>query len=242
MAKLTTFEGMDDDISLFSSRKRVKLTSAGGDHGHCPPSQRTNADAIDEPQDQPAIKPAHDDLEDFGEEASFNDLGLSEWLQKVCRSLGMSHPTPVQRACIPAVLQGKDVIGVAHTGSGKTAAFALPIIQKLAKDPYGVFALVLTPTRWAFVRDGSVQSLHAQAAFHRRTITAYCRELAFQLADQFKALGAGLSLKEAVVVGGLDMQQQSKELARRPHIVIATPGRLKVCRVSLSPSAREIQR
>lgn len=129
---------------------------------------------------------------------SFAALGLSEWLSKVCASLGMVTPTAVQSGCIPAVLSGRDVVGVAETGSGKTAAFALPILQRLARDPYGVFALVLTPTR----------------------------ELAFQLEDQFKALGAGMSLKTLVVVGGLDMQAQSKQLARRPHIVIATPGRL----------------
>ncbi|EFN58860.1 hypothetical protein CHLNCDRAFT_48551 [Chlorella variabilis] len=111
----------------------------------------------------------------------------------------MREPTQVQRGTIPAVLAGRNVIGVAHTGSGKTAAFALPILQKLAKNPFGVFALVLTPTR----------------------------ELAFQLADQFRALGTGMSLKDCVVVGGLDMTAQAKELARRPHVVIATPGRLR---------------
>lgn len=95
-------------------------------------------------------------------------------------------------------MQGRDIIGTAYTGSGKTAAFALPILQRLAKDPYGVYALVMTPTR----------------------------ELAYQISDQFRALGAGMSLRQAVVIGGLDMQQQARELAKRPHIVIATPGRL----------------
>jgi len=111
----------------------------------------------------------------------------------------MSRPTSVQQGCIPAILSGRDVIGIAHTGSGKTAAFALPILQRLSRDPYGVFALVLTPTR----------------------------ELAFQIADQFRALGAGMTLRDAVVVGGLDMQTQAKELSSRPHVVIATPGRLR---------------
>jgi ATP-dependent RNA helicase DDX49/DBP8 len=132
-------------------------------------------------------------------ESTFRALGLSEWLDKVCRSLGMKAPTPVQQGCIPAILNGHDVIGVAHTGSGKTAAFALPILQRLSRDPYGVFALVLTPTR----------------------------ELAFQIADQFRALGAGTNVRDCVIVGGLDPQPQAKELARRPHVVIATPGRLR---------------
>lgn len=163
-------------------------------------------------------------------------------LRRVCRSLGMQRPTQVQAGCIPAILAGRDVLGTAHTGSGKTAAFALPILQRLARDPYGVFALVLTPTR----------------------------ELAMQLADQFRALGAGMSLtvctasmpvsghpcavccmccmcctspvcrlswcadlaadlaQDAVIIGGLEMQAQAKALAARPHVVIATPGRLRV--------------
>ena len=78
---------------------------------------------------------------------SFKALGVSEWLDRVCRSLGMTQPTQVQAGCIPAILAGRNAIGTAHTGSGKTAAFALPILQLLAADPFGVFALVLTPTR-----------------------------------------------------------------------------------------------
>lgn len=79
--------------------------------------------------------------------ASFKELGVSDWLCSVVQSLGIRRPTQVQAGCIPAILAGKDVIGTAQTGSGKTAAFALPILQHLAKDPYGIFALVLTPTR-----------------------------------------------------------------------------------------------
>lgn len=80
--------------------------------------------------------------------ASFKALGLSDWLDRLCKSLGMTQPTEVQKGCIPSILKGRDVIGTAHTGSGKTAAFALPILQRLAQDPYGVYALVLTPTRY----------------------------------------------------------------------------------------------
>eukprot|EP00879_Flechtneria_rotunda_P013446 GHRR01014039.1.p1 GENE.GHRR01014039.1~~GHRR01014039.1.p1 ORF type:complete len:452 (+),score=134.02 GHRR01014039.1:87-1358(+) len=130
--------------------------------------------------------------------ASFRELGVSDWLCSVLESLGIRRPTQVQVGCIPAILKGEDVIGTAQTGSGKTAAFALPILQQLAKDPYGIYALVLTPTR----------------------------ELAMQLADQFRAFGAGMSFKDAVILGGLDMQQQAQALARRPHVVVATPGRL----------------
>ncbi|CAG9460378.1 unnamed protein product [Pedinophyceae sp. YPF-701] len=134
----------------------------------------------------------------FDTEDDFRSLGVSKWLCNVCRSLGMLRPTEVQRRTIPRILEGRDVIGCAQTGSGKTAAFAIPILQKLAADPFGVFAAVLTPTR----------------------------ELAFQLADSFRALGAGMSLRDCVVVGGLDMQEQARELIKRPHVVVATPGRL----------------
>ncbi|KAM7269173.1 hypothetical protein ACFE04_024670 [Oxalis oulophora] len=112
----------------------------------------------------------------------------------------MKRPTAVQSHCIPKILEGSDVLGLAQTGSGKTAAFALPILNKLAQDPYGVFALVITPTR----------------------------ELAYQLAEQFKALGSCLNVRCAVIVGGMDKLSQARVLAQRPHIVIATPGRVKV--------------
>ncbi|XP_068642835.1 DEAD-box ATP-dependent RNA helicase 36 [Aristolochia californica] len=131
---------------------------------------------------------------------SFSDLSLSDWSVRTCKELGMKHPTPVQTHCIPQILAGKDVLGLAETGSGKTAAFALPVLNHLAKDPYGVFALVVTATR----------------------------ELAYQIADQFRALGSSFRLRCEVIVGGMDMINQARALMQRPHIVIATPGRIKV--------------
>ncbi|CAO2612597.1 Probable ATP-dependent RNA helicase DDX49 [Lemmus lemmus] len=97
-----------------------------------------------------------------------------------------------------AVCLGRDCLGCAKTGSGKTAAFVLPILQKLSEDPYGIFCLVLTPTR----------------------------ELAYQIAEQFRVLGKPLGLKDCIIVGGMDMVAQALELSRKPHVVIATPGRL----------------
>ncbi|KAL4421690.1 hypothetical protein ABPG77_010634 [Micractinium sp. CCAP 211/92] len=203
-----------DGVTLFSSKpkaKKRKLATAAvavddaTAHANAEEKRLAAAQAELEPETHGGAGGAASDngaqptSVDADSASSFRQLGLSEWLDRVCAGLGMTTPTEVQRGTIPAVLAGRDVIGVAHTGSGKTAAFALPILQKLAKDPFGVFALVLTPTR----------------------------ELAFQLADQFRALGAGMSLKDCVVVGGLDMQAQARELARRPHVVIATPGRLR---------------
>lgn len=91
----------------------------------------------------------------------FSDIGVSRWIIDQCKEIGIKEPTPVQLNCIPEALKGRDVIGCAKTGTGKTLAFAIPILQLLAEDPYGIFALILTPTR----------------------------ELAFQIADQFRVLG-----------------------------------------------------
>ncbi|XP_065578925.1 probable ATP-dependent RNA helicase DDX49 [Artemia franciscana] len=129
---------------------------------------------------------------------SFLEIGLKSWLFKPLESIGLQDPTPVQKHCIPTILSGKDVVACAKTGSGKTLAFALPILQKLNEDPFGIFALILTPTR----------------------------ELAYQIADQFRIIGKSIGLKDCVIVGGMDMVTQSIELSKHPHIVVATPGRL----------------
>ena len=130
--------------------------------------------------------------------ADFPSLGVNAWLTRQCQEMGITKPTEIQQNCIPQILAGKDCVGCAKTGSGKTAAFAVPIIQRLSEDPYGIFGLVLTPTR----------------------------ELAFQIGEQFRALGSSMNLKYSVVVGGMDMVAQGRELSEKPHIVIATPGRL----------------
>src|ERR1700726_206547 len=117
------------------------------------------------------------------------------------------HSSSLYPACSPgssppqkkiAYIIGRDCIGGAKTGSGKTVAFAAPILQKWSRDPYGIFALVLTPTR----------------------------ELALQIADQFLALGASVSLKLTTVLGGTSQMTQAISLSHRPHVVVATPGRL----------------
>jgi ATP-dependent RNA helicase DDX49/DBP8 len=130
---------------------------------------------------------------------TFSDLGLCEWICKSASAMGFRRPFDIQRVCIPAILAGNDVMGCAETGSGKTAAFALPILQHLSQDPYGIFAIVLTPTR----------------------------ELAIQISEQFSALGSAMSVRTALVIGGQNMMEQGAALSRRPHIVIATPGRLR---------------
>lgn len=129
---------------------------------------------------------------------TFRSLGIDERLCEVCKSLNWDEPTKIQREAIPIALQGRDIIGLAETGSGKTAAFILPILQSLLENPRRIFALVLTPTR----------------------------ELAIQIQEQVAALGSGFQIKSAVLVGGMDMMTQTVALAKKPHIIIATPGRL----------------
>lgn len=129
---------------------------------------------------------------------SFASLGVDERLCEVCKSLNWDQPTKIQRETIPIALQGRDIIGLAETGSGKTAAFILPILNSLLENPRRLFALVLTPTR----------------------------ELAIQIQEQVAALGSGFQIKSAVLVGGMDMMTQTVALAKKPHIIIATPGRL----------------
>ncbi|KAK2716844.1 probable ATP-dependent RNA helicase DDX47 [Artemia franciscana] len=131
-------------------------------------------------------------------EKTFRDLGIVDTLCEACEQLKWKNPTKIQIESIPVALQGKDVIGLAETGSGKTGAFALPMLQALLDNPQRLFGLILTPTR----------------------------ELAFQIDEQIKALGTSIGVKTVVIVGGMDMVQQGLTLAKKPHIIIATPGRL----------------
>lgn len=147
------------------------------------------------------------DIKEKCASATFNDLKLRQWMVKNCASLAIERPTPVQYVCIPKILQGQDVIAGSPTGSGKTAAFALPLMHKLSADPYGIFSLVLTPTR----------------------------ELAVQIAEQFTALGAPIRLKVCTIIGGCSILEQQNELRERPHIVVATPGRLMQHMIGPSP-------
>lgn len=131
-------------------------------------------------------------------EATFQSLGLDERLCEVCKSLGWFKPTKIQEEALPVAFQGRDIIGLAETGSGKSAAFILPILQSLLENPRRLFALIISPTR----------------------------ELALQIQEQVAALGKGFQINSACLVGGMDMTSQSFALARKPHIIIATPGRL----------------
>nr|AYQ74369.1 DEAD/DEAH box helicase [Cohnella candidum] len=134
---------------------------------------------------------------------TFEDLKLNPAILKALRQENYAKPTPIQEQAIPAVLAGKDVFGCAQTGTGKTAAFSLPIIHKLSQPgkpngPRRIRSLILTPTR----------------------------ELALQIADNVKAYSRNLNLRCLAIVGGVAQTPQERELQQGTDILIATPGRL----------------
>ena len=130
---------------------------------------------------------------------SFHSLGLSEPLLQDLTAAGLLVPTPIQAQAIPPALEGRDVIGCAQTGTGKTAAFVIPIIERLAALPKGQpHALILAPTR----------------------------ELALQINGAIEKLGQSHGISATVIVGGSDMQAQIRGLRQLPDVLVATPGRL----------------
>ena len=132
---------------------------------------------------------------------NFRDLGLSAPILKALTQEGYTDPTPIQRKAIPPALAGRDVLGCAQTGTGKTCAFAAPILQRLSKSaprPRVIRALVLTPTR----------------------------ELAIQIQDCFVSYGRNLPLRCAVIFGGVGQQPQVEAIRKGLDILVATPGRL----------------
>ena len=129
----------------------------------------------------------------------FNDFPLNHKLQANIVAKGYTSPSAIQDQAIPPLLEGKDVIGLANTGTGKTAAFLIPAIQKLMDNPEFMSVLIITPTR----------------------------ELATQIDDEFRSFTKDLRLFSTVCVGGTNIVRQIKSLKRRPHVVIGTPGRLK---------------
>ncbi|KAI4852892.1 DEAD-domain-containing protein [Aureobasidium sp. EXF-8845] len=129
---------------------------------------------------------------------TFRELGIVETLCDACQRIGYEVPTSIQSQSIPLALQGRDIVGLAETGSGKTAAFVLPILQALLSSPQSLHTLIIAPTR----------------------------ELAQQIAHVVEALGSIVAVKCVLLIGGVDMVSQAIGLGKKPHIVVATPGRL----------------
>ena len=134
---------------------------------------------------------------------TFAALGLAEPLLRALSDENYTIPTPIQTKAIPAILEGRDVLGLAQTGTGKTAAFGLPLLQRLADNktvagPHGARALILAPTR----------------------------ELAVQISDSLKTYGRHLRLRHAVILGGVNQNRQVEAMRHGVDILVATPGRL----------------
>jgi len=135
-------------------------------------------------------------------ESTFASLGVCETLQEACHRLEWKTATQIQKSVLPEALEGRDIIGLAETGSGKTGAFCIPLLQGLLEHPIqssgSTAALILTPTR----------------------------ELAFQIVQVVQGLGQAMGATAVCIVGGVDRTSQAIALARNPHVIIATPGRL----------------
>jgi len=139
-------------------------------------------------ESSPAYQPAH----------AFNDFNIDIKLKHNITSHGYAYPTPIQDKAIPHILMGQDVVGIANTGTGKTAAFLIPLINKFIKDPHAS-ALIMAPTR----------------------------ELAVQIDEEFKKFSSGLKLHSALCIGGANIVPQMRQLRYHNHLIIGTPGRLK---------------
>ncbi len=129
----------------------------------------------------------------------FTDFPFGAELQHNIAQKGYVTPSAIQDQAIPHIVEGKDVIGLANTGTGKTAAFLLPIIERQSGIMLRPSVLIVTPTR----------------------------ELAQQINDEFRAFARGMELYSTLVVGGMNIDRQIRDLKRRPHVIIGTPGRLK---------------
>src|SRR5687767_11163057 len=129
---------------------------------------------------------------------TFSDLGLAPEVLAAVRDAGYTEPTPIQRQAIPFALSGRDMIGLAHTGTGKTAAFTLPIVNRLIGGPRRTRVLILTPTR----------------------------ELAAQVDDSFRKYGRHSGVEVVAVYGGVPIEPQERALRGGVDVVVATPGRL----------------
>lgn len=129
---------------------------------------------------------------------TFSELNLQPQLYKNIQNRGFTHPTPIQEHTIKPILEGKDIVGIANTGSGKTGAFLIPLLNKIVTNP-NERILIVVPTR----------------------------ELAMQIQTEMRAFSQGMNIYSTLCIGGASIRNQIFELRRNPHFVIGTPGRLK---------------
>jgi ATP-dependent RNA helicase DeaD len=129
---------------------------------------------------------------------NFNEMGLSRLVMRATTNMGFEETTPIQEQTIPIVMEGRDIIGQAQTGTGKTAAFGIPLVEKIDKEAEHIKGLVITPTR----------------------------ELAMQVAEEINKIGQFKGIRALPIYGGQDILRQLRALKNRPHIIVGTPGRL----------------
>ncbi|MCJ7804185.1 DEAD/DEAH box helicase [Patescibacteria group bacterium] len=188
--KLNNRHGRDRNFSRFgggSFRGRKTIKSFN-------PTDLINkfvSDGINTLQEKPEV-------EEHVVSHSFADFQISDQLKRNIIERGYKTPTPIQDKAIPSVLEGRDLIGIANTGTGKTAVFLIPLINKVLKDRRQK-ALIITPTR----------------------------ELAAQIRDEFFAFSKGLNIYCALCIGGVNITRQKNDLKRNPNFVIGTPGRIQ---------------
>lgn len=170
-----------------SFRPRTNRPKRPGGGAYIHPSKFVNA-AVDK-KDEVIYESKH----------RFVDFAFSQALQANIAHKGYETPSAIQDQSIPPALEGRDIIGLANTGTGKTAAFLLPIIERLDRSAQQPSVLIMAPTR----------------------------ELAQQIDEEYRSFTHGMKLFSAVVVGGANIDRQIRDIRRRPHVIIGTPGRLK---------------
>jgi ATP-dependent RNA helicase RhlE len=178
--------------SVYNSAKRNGRRNSGG----AKRKTKKHGDYIDPARFISSARPR--DVEEYAPKHRFSDFAVDQLLLNNITSKGYEIPSPIQDQTIPLGLEGRDVIGIANTGTGKTAAFALPLLNALIADPKSK-ALIVAPTR----------------------------ELAQQIEDECRSIARGSGLTGALLIGGTGMGGQLRDLRAKPRIVIGTPGRIK---------------
>ena len=185
-----TGNGPSSSYRSFSGRSRGAYGSQGSSRRSMGKSSLDIDSFISKTSNKPIV-------EEFYPKHQFTDFGLDKALEKIVIKKGYIDPTPIQDQIIPHIMLGKDVVGLASTGTGKTAAFLLPLIHRI-KNNHVEQVLILAPTR----------------------------ELALQINQEFKSFTYGMGIYSAVCVGGMNIQPQIRELRQHCHVVIGTPGRV----------------
>eukprot|EP00537_Pseudo-nitzschia_pungens_P003673 CAMPEP_0172355910 /NCGR_PEP_ID=MMETSP1060-20121228/286_1 /TAXON_ID=37318 /ORGANISM="Pseudo-nitzschia pungens, Strain cf. cingulata" /LENGTH=527 /DNA_ID=CAMNT_0013075773 /DNA_START=98 /DNA_END=1681 /DNA_ORIENTATION=+ len=179
-------------------KKREEDDDAGSENDSSDEKEKEEPQATD--ADADADADGAEEQQDILTQTSFKDLGVCDAIVEACDNLGWTSATRIQEKVLVDALKGRDIIGLAETGSGKTGAFCIPMLQALLENPVrgAVFGVVLAPTR----------------------------ELAFQIHAVVEGLGTTMGATSLCIVGGVPITQQSIALGRNPHILVATPGRL----------------